>query len=178
MAGKAERPEKTFFCEQTTRISRKERFDLMSINRIGGFDFGPFFLHPPIVAIPPFSYFCGLSLSLSLLFFCAALLTASTTNHGRSSRSRCRPRGNVNTCLATADLSERIKNTISGRASWEARKARAGGLIESRRNHGPRFSRRTAFRSDGCSALKAKKEHRRSMLGFTTPIPSFNIPSD
>lgn len=69
-AGKAERPEKTFFCEQTTRVSRKERFDLMSINRIEGFDFDLFFFHPPIVAVPPFffSYFRGLSLSLFFIF--------------------------------------------------------------------------------------------------------------
>lgn len=60
-----------------------------------------------------------------LLFFCCALPTAFTANRRSPSRSHGRPRGNVNTCLATADLSGRIKNTISGMCEpGSARKAR------------------------------------------------------
>lgn len=94
-------------------------------------------------------FFCIFAVASVLPFFSLFTLrcqSRSLQNRGRSSRSRYWPRGNVNTCLATTDLSGRIKNTISGREPGNA------CLIESRSNHGSRFSRCAAFRSDGYNA--------------------------
>jgi hypothetical protein len=64
-----EKPEgkKVLLFEETTR--RKEHFDLTSVNCIRSFNFDPFFLHLPIVAVL-LSFFSAVSLSLSFFSNC------------------------------------------------------------------------------------------------------------
>lgn len=89
-----------------------------------------------------FLYFRGLFRSSFFSSLRCAAQPRSPQNHDRLSRSHYRSRGNVNTCLATADLSGRIKNTISGREPGNV------CLIELRRNHGVVIftARRVSFR--------------------------------
>ena len=164
---KSEARKNSFFYEQTIRVSRKERSDLTTVNRIRDSDFD----HQSSLYFSPFFFIFSRSFPLFFFFlFALRCQPQSPQNRGRSSRFHYWSRGNVNTCLATTDLSERIKNTISGREPANA------CLIESRRNHGKRFSRHAAFRSADYSALKTKKAHR-SVPSFTRLASSFNIPS-